>query len=194
MARMVLALAATLGLAAAPALAHTGGGAASGLAAGFAHPIGGLDHVLAMVAVGLLAVQQGGRALWLIPVAFLTMMAVGGGLGVAAVPVPLVEAGIVGSVILLGVVIAAGRRLPAALAMALVGLFAVFHGHAHGLEMPAAAASLDYGVGMLAATALLHAVGIGLGLAVRPVGRGLAPRAVRLCGCVIALGGVALLA
>lgn len=185
------ALAALLTLAAGPALAHTGVGTASGFAAGFAHPVGGLDHVLAMVAVGILAAQQGGRALWLVPAAFVGMMIVGGALGVASVPVPFVELGIVGSVVVLGAVIAVGRRLPVALAMALAGLFAVFHGHAHGTEMPLAASGLAYGAGFVLATAMLHAAGIGLGIGAMKAAR---PLAFRLGGGAIALAGLALAA
>jgi len=194
MARLFLGIAAILALTAGPALAHTGAGPVSGLAAGFAHPLGGPDHVLAMVAVGILAARQGGRSLWLVPAAFLTMMAAGGILGAAGVAVPLVETGIAASVIVLGAAIATGVRMPGAVAMGLAGLFAVFHGHAHGMEMPATAGGLEYGIGFVAATALLHAAGLGLGLGAGKAGGALAPCAVRSCGAAIAVAGVALVA
>jgi len=178
-------------LSAGPALAHTGAGSVSGFATGFGHPIGGLDHVLAMVAVGILAAQQGGRALWLVPAAFVVMMIAGGALGVAGVALPYVGVGILGSVIVLGMIIAAGRRLPVALAMTLAGAFAVFHGHAHGTEMPLDASGFTYGAGFVLATALLHAAGIGLGLGAAAVAR---PLALRIGGGAIALAGLALAA
>lgn len=146
------------------AFAHTGQGAIGGFAQGFAHPIFGIDHVLAMIAVGLFAGQLGDRALWLVPAAFVGVMALGGALGVAKVAVPAVEIGIALSVVVLGAVVAFGLKAPVPLAMLLVGVFAVFHGHAHGMEMPEAAAGLTYGVGFMLATALLHGAGIGLGL------------------------------
>jgi len=185
------ALTAFLTLAAQPALAHTGVGPVSGFTAGFGHPVGGLDHVLAMVAVGILAAQQGGRALWLVPAAFVAMMVVGGVLGVAGVALPFVELGIAGSVIALGAVIAVGRRMSVALAMALAGAFAVFHGHAHGTEMPLNASGLAYGAGFVMATASLHVAGIGLGLGAAKLAR---PLALRFGGGAIALAGLALAA
>jgi urease accessory protein len=185
------ALAAFLTLAAQPALAHTGVGSVSGFAAGFGHPVGGLDHVLAMVAVGILAAQQGGRALWLVPAAFVAMMMAGGALGVAGAALPYVEIGILGSVIVLGMVIAAGRRMPVALAMALAGAFAVFHGHAHGTEMPLNASGLSYGAGFVLATASLHIAGLGFGLGVTKLVR---PLALRVGGGAMALTGLMLAA
>ena len=145
------------------ALAHTGHGATGGFAHGFVHPIFGMDHVLAMVAVGLFAGQLGGRALWLVPAAFVGVMALGGALGVAGIAVPAVEIGIALSVVVLGAAVAFRLKAPVALAMILVGAFAVFHGHAHGTEMPETAAGLAYGAGFMLATALLHGAGIGLG-------------------------------
>lgn len=183
---------AALMLTAAPAFAHTGVGTASGFAAGFTHPVLGLDHVLAMVAVGILAAQMGGRSLWLVPAAFVAMMAVGGLMGVAALGLPFVEIGIVGSVIVLGAVIAAGRRLPVALAMALVGGLALFHGHAHGTEMPVTVSGLEYGIGFMAATAILHAAGIGMALVTRLAAAHAAPLVLRAGGGAIAVMGMAL--
>ena len=151
---------------AAPALAHPGHGS-EGLMAGLAHPVGGLDHLLAMVAVGLWAAQQGGRALWAVPAAFVSMLLVGGLLGMAGIALPLVETGIVGSVILFGGLLLGAARLPVQAGMALVGVFALFHGYAHGAEMPQAASALTYALGFVLATALLHISGALAGLAAR---------------------------
>ncbi|MBB4287042.1 HupE/UreJ family protein [Roseospira goensis] len=176
-----------------PAAAHTGVGAAAGLSHGFMHPIGGLDHVLAMVAVGLFAAVLGGRSLWLVPAAFVAMMAVGGAAGVAGIAVPYVELGIALSVVVVGALVAFGRSLPVAVAAAVVGLFAIFHGHAHGTEMPVAMSGLTYGLGFMGATALLHAAGIlaGLGLGRLSEAHGL--KAVRAGGALTALAGVGIL-
>jgi len=176
------------------ALAHTGIGDTAGFAHGFAHPIGGLDHVLAMVAVGVFAAVLGGRALLLVPLSFVAMMAVGFLLGLNGVALPLVELAIALSAIVIGAAAAWGRPMPVAAAMALVGVFAVFHGHAHGAEMPADAGGLAYALGFIAATALLHLGGIAatLGLA-RLAGRFGRPLA-RLAGGLFALGGVGVLA
>lgn len=176
------------------AFAHTGVGATHGVAHGFMHPITGLDHLLAMVAVGILAWQIGGRALWLVPATFATVMAAGGALGVAGVAMPAVEVAIALSVVVLGVAVAAGYRLPVAVATVLVGVFAVFHGHAHGTEMPAGAAGLAYGAGFMAGTALLHLAGLGLGYAVGLAGTRLGPVVTRAAGGVIALIGAGILA
>lgn len=181
-------------LVATPALAHTGAGSVSGFASGFSHPMGGLDHLLAMIAVGVLAAQQGGKAVWLLPVSFVTMMVVGGALGIAGVAMPFVELGIVGSVIVLGAVIALGKHMPTGAAMALVGVLAVFHGHAHGTEMPIDASGVEYGLGFAIATAILHAVGLGIGFGAKKVAEKIAPVAVRIGGGMIAAAGVALLA
>ncbi len=180
-------------VAAAPAFAHTGLNDGAGFSHGFSHPFGGIDHVLAMVAVGMFAAQLGGRALWLVPLTFVLVMAAGGALGVAGLPIPFVEMGIAASVLALGVAIATGLTVPVALATALVGLFAMFHGYAHGAEMPDTASGLAFGVGFIAATALLHVSGIGLGLAARSMG-GTGRRAARLGGGLMALAGLGLLA
>lgn len=148
------------------ALAHTGHGDGHGLVHGFAHPLGGLDHILAMVTVGLFAWQLGGRALWLVPASFILMMAAGGAAGMAGVPMPLVEFGIAASVIVLGTIVAIGIKTPVAIAMGLVGAFAIFHGYAHGAEMPVDASGLTYAAGFVLATALLHAAGIALGMGI----------------------------
>jgi urease accessory protein len=130
------------------ALAHTGVGATSGFMHGFMHPLGGLDHLLAMVLVGLFAYQLGGRAMWLVPATFIAVMALGGFLGIAGVPVPFVEIGIALSVVVLGAIVAFGIKAPVAVAMAVVGLFAAFHGHAHGTEMPLDVSGAVYGAGV----------------------------------------------
>ena len=173
------------------AFAHPGIGDAHGFVAGFAHPLGGLDHILAMVTVGIFAWQLGGRALWLVPATFTLAMAAGGTLGMAGVPVPFVELGIAASVIVLGAVVAFARRAPVAIAVALVGVFAIFHGHAHGTEMPLDATGGAYAAGFMLATALLHVAGIALGFAIGRIAHGRA--AYQLGGSLVALAGVAIL-
>lgn len=158
------ALAAAILLVALPAWAHEGGGQAAGFLSGMLHPVSGLDHVLAMVAVGLWGAQLGAPAIWLLPVAFPLVMAFGGFLGLVGVPVPGVEIGIALSAVLLGVLVATQSRPPLGVAVALVGFFAVFHGHAHGTELPEGASGLLYSVGFVIATGLLHATGIAVGL------------------------------
>jgi len=174
------------------ALAHTGIGAAGGFAHGFWHPIGGLDHVLAMVAVGAFAVRLGGRAVWLVPPAFVAMMAVGGFAGMEGIQLPFVETGVALSVVVLGLAVAFQWKLPVAAASALVGLFAIFHGHAHGSEVPVDASGLTYAAGFMLATAALHVAGIGLGLAVGRIGAR-SRLALQASGGAMALAGVALL-
>lgn len=170
---------------AAGAQAHTLGAHGAGFAAGVAHPFLGLDHLLAMVAVGLWAAQRGGRALWAVPLAFIGMMAFGALLALAGVALPGVEAGIAVSVLILGLLIASSARLPVLASMLLVGAFAVFHGHAHGAELPQTASVALYGLGMMAATAALHGLGIGLGLAFKR----LPGMALRVAGSAIAAAG-----
>jgi urease accessory protein len=175
------------------AFAHPGPAHIHGLADGFLHPFTGFDHVLAMIAVGLLAAQLGGRALWIAPLSFMAMMAVGAGLGVAQVAVPFVEVGIASSIITLGAVLLFGVGLPTLAAAALVGFFAVFHGHAHGAEMPSAARALSYGAGFVMATGLLHLAGISLGVFARQAAITLRPRLFRLAGGVFTVAGIAAL-
>ena len=172
------------------AQAHTLGLPHMDFATGFGHPLGGLDHVLAMVAVGLWAAQLGGRALWRVPLTFVLTMAAGGLFGYLGIPLPMVEMGIAGSVLILGVLVALASRLPLAASMALVGVFALFHGYAHGAEMAAESSALWYISGFMLATALLHGAGIGIGLASR---NGASARLVRLGGAAIATGGMLLL-
>lgn len=165
MARLALLLVAML-TAATAADAHVGIGATHGFGHGFAHPIGGIDHVLVMVAVGLLAARLGGRALWAVPLSFVATMAAGAAIAMAGMALPFAETAIALSVAVLGLAVATRLSLPTLAAMALVGLFALFHGHVHGAEMPQTASGLAYGAGFVLATASLHAVGIGLGLAI----------------------------
>jgi urease accessory protein len=150
-------------LLASPAWAHVQRGQAAGFVTGLHHPVSGLDHVLAMVAVGLWGAQLGAPAIWLLPVTFPMVMAVGGFLGLLGVPLPGVEIGIAASAILLGSMVAREGRPPLWLAATLVGFFAVFHGYAHGTELPAGQSGLTYSVGFVVATGCLHATGIGIG-------------------------------
>ena len=171
-------------------LLHTAGG--GGIVSGFLHPILGLDHLLAMVSVGLLSAQLGGRAIWTVPAMFVGAMALGGILGLVGVPLPLVEIGIAGSVILLGLAIAANRGLPVAAAMAVVALFGLFHGHAHGTEIPEITNTVGlliaYIVGFLVATIGLHIVGALLGMMAIRNTRG--TRTLQVAGGVISVLGI----
>lgn len=179
--------------ASAPALAHTGFDDAHGFIHGFLHPVSGLDHTLAMVAVGLFAVNLGGRALWLLPATFILIMSVGGVLGMNGINIPFVETGIATSVIALGLVLAFQAPVPVGLAMGMVGFFAIFHGHAHGAEMPASASGLSYAIGFMAATAVLHSIGIGAGLAIYRAGSKISNRLAQINGGALSLAGVGLL-
>jgi urease accessory protein len=173
-----------------PVLAHPQVGQAEGFATGFAHPLSGLDHVVAMIAVGLWGAQLGAPALWLLPVTFPMVMAFGGFLGLIGVPLPGVDVGIALSAVLLGVMVTSEARPPLPLAAALVGFFAIFHGHAHGTELPAGQSGLAYSIGFVAATGLLHGVGIAIGLVHQwAPGR----VALRVAGAAVALAGVAFL-
>ena len=170
------------------AQAHPGiPGHTHGFASGLVHPLTGIDHMCAMVAVGLWAAQRGGRALWIVPSVFVSVMVLGGVLGMAAISIPFVEPGIVASVLVLGVLVAAGVRLPLPLSALLVGVFALFHGYAHGAEMPGSASGLAYGLGFVAATAGLHLSGIGPGLLAQQLG---SARLVRYAGGAIVACGV----
>lgn len=171
-----------------PSLAHAHIGIehTGGWVHGFAHPVGGLDHFCAMLAVGLWAAQMGGRAVWLVPLSFVTLMALGGVLGVAAVPLAYTELGIIMSLLVLGVLIAAAIRLPLAVSAFVVGVFALYHGYAHGAEMPQSASGLAYAAGFMLATALLHASGIGMALFAKGIGRA---QLLRLAGIAITLCG-----
>lgn len=180
-------LAAIASLAAGPAFAHAGDALTGGFVSGFLHPLTGPDHLLAMVAVGLWGAFLGRPLVYLLPVIFPTVMAVGGVLAMAGAPAPPIELGIALSVVLLGAAIAAAFRAPVWLAAVLVGLFGLFHGYAHGLELPTAADPVGYSAGFVLATGLLHIIGIGLGL-LKNIRRGVA--AIRLIGVLIAISGV----
>ena len=144
--------------------AHTFGSQGAGLMAGLTHPFVGLDHLLAMIAVGIWAGQLGGRAVWLIPLTFVSVMAAAATLASFGLLLPLMEPAIACSVLVLGLLIAGSVRLPTSVGALLVSLFAVFHGYAHGLELPQAASPILYGAGFVLATALLHGLGIGFAL------------------------------
>lgn len=174
-----------------PAYAHTGIGQTMGFVHGLTHPFIGLDHILAMVAVGIWASQIGGKGTWAIPATFVGIMSFGGLLGASGIRVPFFEEGIAMSVLILGVLIAAAMRLPLVTSAILVGLFAVFHGYAHGEEMPGTASGLTYGMGFAFATTLLHLCGIGLGTLLRDTGKVMV---VRYTGGAIAMGGIYLFA
>ena len=171
-----------------PALAHAHviAGETSGLLHGLAHPFSGLDHLCAMLAVGLWAAQMGGRATWRVPLTFVSVMVLGSLLGMAGVAIPFVETGILMSLLVLGVLIAATVRLPLLASIAIVGVFALFHGYAHGVEMPQSAPGLAYAAGFVLATALLHASGIGMALFARNRG---CTEWLRLAGTAVALCG-----
>jgi len=168
-----------------PLAAHDGGSAA-GLLSGLYHPISGLDHVLAMVAVGIWGAQLGKPAIWVLPVTFPMVMALGGMIGLLGLGLPGVEVAIGLSALLLGVMVALEHRTDLRLAAALVGFFAVFHGNAHGTELPDGQSALLYSIGFVVSTGTLHGAGIGLGVIHR---RERGRSALRLAGTVIALGG-----
>jgi urease accessory protein len=169
------------------AFAHTQKGEAAGFLTGFRHPISGMDHVIAMVAVGLWGAQLGAPAVWLLPVAFPLVMAMGGMLGLMGLPLPGIEYGIAASAILLGSAVMFEIRPPLAVAAIMVGFFAIFHGHAHGTELPPGQSALLYSMGFVIATGCLHAVGIGIGAVHRWVW---GQRFLRLAGALVAMGGV----
>jgi urease accessory protein len=194
MPRTAFRLLVTIALLLAPsvAFAHPGHGEAGSLLAGFLHPLSGLDHLLAMTAVGLFAAHLGGRALWAVPATFVAVMALGGVSGAAGISLPFVEIAIALSVVIFGLMIFSGMAPPVLAAMALVGIFAIFHGHAHGTEMPVDGSGMLYGMGFMVATALLHGFGITLGLAIRSFDEVPKRRAMQACGAVIGLIGTGL--
>ena len=187
--RTVAIITLSLLLACAPAGAHSGS-MSGGFAGGLAHPLFGPDHVAAMLAVGLWGAFLGPPAIFILPIVFPMVMAGGGVMGILGLALPGVETGIALSAIVLGLMVALAARPPLWIAAALVGAFAVFHGHAHGAELPPGADAVAYSVGFVVATGLLHLAGIGFGWLARwPVGR----IAVRAAGAAIALAGVAFL-
>jgi urease accessory protein len=170
--------------------AHVGAGVSGGFTSGFTHPIFGWDHVAAMFAVGLWGAFLGYPAIWILPVVFPLVMAFGGALGVMGIPIPAVETGIAVSAVVLGIMVAFAVRPPIWVAALIVGAFAIFHGHAHGTELPVAANPLAFSLGFVLATGMLHLLGIAFGLLVRwPIGQ----VAVQAGGGVIALAGVGFL-
>ena len=187
--RFILSLTA-VALSTAPAFAHLNPEEHGSFMAGFSHPLFGLDHILVMVAVGLWASQIGGRALWLVPSAFVGTMAFGFGLAVAGVDLPFVEPAILASVVALGLLVAMAARFDTIASAALVAAFALFHGHAHGGELGAAGAA-SFGIGFVVATALLHAAGIAIGIGVARIANGAI--LARIIGGLTAVTGVALI-
>jgi len=172
------------------ALAHTEGGVAGGFVSGLLHPVLGWDHVVAMVAVGLWGAFLGAPAIWILPVVFPLVMALGAAFGIVGLPLPAVEVGIAASAVVLGALILMAARPPLWVAAVIVGLFAIFHGYAHGTELPTAANPFAYGVGFVIATGALHMIGIAFGLLVRwPTGA----YAVRAGGGVVSLVGLGFL-
>ena len=169
------------------AWAHVEGGQAAGFITGLQHPWSGLDHVLAMIAVGLWGAQLGSPALWMLPIAFPMMMAMGAMMGLLGIPLPGVEIGIALSAIVLGAMILGEVRPKLAIAIAMVGIFAIFHGHAHGTELPEGQSGLLYSMGFVIATGCLHGLGVALGLVHHlPAGR----LALRGAGTFIAAMGM----
>jgi urease accessory protein len=185
-----LALAAWAG----PALAHTGVGIGGGLGAGLAHPFFGLDHLLAMLSVGALGAVAGGIALWALPATFMGVMALGGVLALGGIDLPGVEPGIAASLVVFGLLLATRAGLPTAAAVAVVAVFALFHGHAHGAELPEMAAPVPYVLGFVAATGILHLLGIAIALGLKrlPAWSDLSVRAaggaVAACGAILLIG------
>jgi len=169
------------------ALAHSGAGVSSGFISGFSHPLTGFDHLLAMLAVGLWAGGLGGRSIWAVPATFIVVMAAGALLGMSGMAFPYVEQGILLSVLVLGFLIAAALKLSLVYSSSLIGFFALFHGHAHGSEIPVATGAATYIIGFLAATVLLHSTGLSLGLFMKNICSG---KIGRLVGCAIMLCGV----
>jgi urease accessory protein len=196
MSRKFKAFAATAALLSMPAtaLAHTGVGDTSGFAHGFAHPMLGLDHLLAMMLVGLLACQLGGRSRWLLPASFITVMVFAGIVGMQGWDAPFIEAGIALSIVGLGTMVATGKQMRTAASVSAVAFFALFHGYAHGAEMPETAGGLGYAAGFVLATAILHAAGFSIGMAIARVRTARAPQIARALGGIAALAGAGFLA
>ena len=190
--RILLAACVLSACLAAPAYAHTEAGVPGGLLSGFLHPLTGLDHMVAMIAVGLWGAQLGAPGIWVLPVAFPTVMALGGVLGVLGVPVPQPEVVIALSALLLGAAVAMSLRLPFWAAACAVAVFAVFHGYAHGAELPVSANPLAFGVGFVTATGLLHGLGITAGVLTRWRSGAIAVRVLGLgvAGCGIVFLGM----
>ncbi|WP_417552936.1 HupE/UreJ family protein [Marinomonas fungiae] len=171
------------------ALAHPGHEHTSSFLSGLTHPLTGLDHLLAMFAIGLWAASLGGRALFVVPAMFVVTMILGAVAAMYGISVPFVESGILLSVMLLGVLLLIGKHLPTALAASLAGAFALFHGVAHGMEMPLSGSGLEYGLGFSLATIALHLVGVGVGQLLRSLQLTIIGR---ISGAAIGLAGLVL--
>lgn len=187
----VFSIIALLLLGVTPALAHVGHGATESFAAGLLHPLGGLDHIAVMVAVGLWAVLKGGRALWVWPCAFVGVMLIGGALGMAHIALPFVEPAILASVVALGLMVALAVDMPVALGAIVIGGFALFHGHAHGSEVTENIGGFEYMAGFALATATLHLTGIGFA---QLMTRSHMRPAIRVAGALCIIAGGALVA
>jgi urease accessory protein len=188
--KKIIALATLLAVTASPAFAHVGVGSTASFAAGVAHPLSGLDHITVMVAVGLWAALKGKRALWVWPATFVGVMLIGGVLGMAQVPLPFVEPGILASVVALGLLVALAVDLPVAAGAAIVGVFALLHGHAHGTEVAESMIGAEYMAGFALATATLHLAGIGFALTMQ---RAALRPAIRVAGAACVLVGAGLI-
>ncbi len=169
------------------ASAHTGIEPTTGFLFGFTHPLGGVDHLLAMLATGIWAVQVGGRAIWTVPCVFVAVMTLAGALGILEIPVPYIEQGILLSIIVLGILIAGVFKLPLIYGSFIIGFFAIFHGYAHGTEMPASFNALSYATGFVFATIILHLLGIGIGKLIKTANLTTMDR---LAGSTIFLSGI----
>ncbi len=173
------------------AQAHMGQHAVGGLIPGFQHPLGGLDHILAMVAVGLWAAQMGGVALWSVPLAFVGAMILGGMVGMTGLELPFTEQGILLSDLFLGAVVLVAMRLPLFVSVSIVSVFAVFHGYAHGVEMPKGVSGWEYAAGFVGATALLHSCGLGAALAIQKIRQ---DKIVQFAGAGVVVGSLFVIA
>jgi urease accessory protein len=191
--KLISATATAIAITTTIAQAHSGHGDAAGLLHGFAHPFSGLDHILAMIAVGIIASRLGGKALWLVPTTFVLVLALGGSLGSSGYHLPFAELGIAASVIGLGVMVALNASMPVAIAMGLVGFFAGFHGYAHGVEMPINSSGVVFAAGFMIATTLLHAIGILGGISVERLAANRSVRASQFTGGAMTLAGLGIL-
>lgn len=190
---IIAALASAVMLAPTATLAHTGHGDTAGFMHGIAHPISGIDHVLAMVSVGILAAGIGGRALWLLPLTFISVMMGAAVLGMIGVDLPSFEVWIAGSLVALGLAVAYPSYLSSLTGAGLIAVFAIFHGYAHGAEMPVGASGLAYAAGLVMGTVLLIGTGTGVTLLAGLKGGRFGPCVLRGGGAAIGLYGLAAL-